>query len=126
MAKNSFKKFASSFLYENKISAIAIDDNAKSGYSHTAILNKQLSSKTILPEFAKLRAKNDISYSGKSKEFRMMNPRDFHFKPTRYKNIVIVDDIITTGSTLSQAITTISRHDHTPLFCLTLADAGTK
>jgi len=126
MAKNSFKKFASSFLYENKISAIAIDDKTSSGYSHTAILNKQLSSKIIKPECTKLRAKNNISYSGKSKEFRMMNPRDFSFKPTKYKDIVIVDDIITTGSTLSQAIAAISRHNHMPLFCLTLADAGIK
>ena len=126
MAKNSFKKFASSFLWQDKISAVAIDDHTKSGYSHTAILNKQLNSKVIKPEFAKLRAKNSISYSGKSREFRMMNPRDFSFKPTRYKDIILVDDIITTGSTLSQAISTISRHNHTPLFCLTLADASAK
>jgi len=126
MAKNSFKKFASSFEWQEEISSVAIDDHTKSGYSHTAILNKHLSSKIIKPEFTKLRAKNSISYSGKSKEFRMMNPRDFSFKPTRYKDIVIVDDIITTGSTLSQAITAISKHNHTPLFCLTLADAGAK
>ncbi|MDY0233808.1 MAG: ComF family protein [Sulfurimonas sp.] len=126
MAKNSFKKFASSFLWQDKISAVAIDDHTKSGYSHTAILNKQLNSKVIKPEFAKLRAKNSISYSGKSKEFRMMNPRDFSFKPTRYKDIILVDDIITTGSTLSQAITAISRYNNNPLFCLTLADAGAK
>jgi len=126
LAKNSFKKFASSFCWQEKISAVAIDDNAKSGYSHTAILNKQLNSKIIKPEFAKLRAKNSISYSGKSKEFRMMNPRDFSFKPTRYKEIILVDDIITTGFTLSQAITTISRYNSAPLFCLTLADASAK
>jgi len=126
MAKNSFKKFASSFLWQDKISAVAIDDHTKSGYSHTAILNKQLNSKVIKPEFAKLRAKNSISYSGKSREFRMMNPRDFSFKPTRYKDIILVDDIITTGSTLSQAITAISRYNNNPLFCLTLADAGAK
>ncbi|WP_295046524.1 ComF family protein [Sulfurimonas sp.] len=126
MARNSFKKFATSFLYESKISAIAIDDKTNSGYSHTAILNKQLSSKSILPEFAKLRAKNDISYSGKGKEFRMMNPRDFSFKKPKYKEIILVDDIITTGSTLSQAITSISRENYTPLFCLTLADASVK
>lgn len=126
MAKNSFKKFASSFEWQEKINAIPIDDNIKSGYSHTAILAKQLRANNIFPEFAKLRAKNTISYSGKSKEFRMMNPRDFSFKESSYKEIILVDDIITTGSTLSQAITTISRHNKTPLFCLTLADASAK
>lgn len=126
LAKNSFEKFAASFLYDYKLSAIPIDDKIRSGYSHTAILNKCLKSKNIVPEFAKLRAKNNISYSSKSKEFRMMNPRDFIFKPTKYKDIILVDDIITTGSTLSQAITTIHRFNYTPLFCLTLADASAK
>ncbi|EQB40108.1 hypothetical protein M947_03540 [Sulfurimonas hongkongensis] len=126
MAKNSFREFASSFEWQEKISAIPIDDKNSSGYSHTAILSRQLNSKIILAEFAKLRAKNDISYSGKNKEFRMMNPRDFIFSPTKNKEIILVDDIITTGSTLSQAITTINRHNHTPLFCLTLADASVK
>lgn len=124
LAKNSFKKFANTFEWQDSISAVAIDDNTKSGYSHTAILSKQLSSKIIQPEFAKLRAKNDISYAGKSKEFRMMNPRNFTFKPTKYRDIIVVDDIITTGSTLAQAITAISRYNQTPLFCLTLADAS--
>jgi competence protein ComFC len=126
MAKNSFREFASTFEWQEEISSVAIDDKTNSGYSHTAILNKQLKAKNILPEFAKLRAKNTISYSGKSKEFRMMNPRDFSFKATKHKDIILVDDIITTGSTLSQAITTIRRYKHTPLFCLALADASAK
>ncbi|MBL0707822.1 MAG: ComF family protein [Sulfurimonas sp.] len=126
LAKNSFKKFAQNFNYSDTLSSIAIDDNIKNGYSHTAILNKALKSKCIKPEFSSLRANNDISYSGKSKEFRVLNPRDFHFKGSGLKDIILVDDIITTGSTLSQASQTIQNSNREVLFCLTLADARLK
>jgi len=123
LASNSLKEFAKNFEYTETVSSIAIDDNIKSGYSHTAILNKSLKSKCIKPEFNKLRAKNSVSYSGKSREFRLMNPRDFIFNGSLTNDIILVDDIITTGSTLSQAINTITNANINPLFCLTLADA---
>ena len=126
LARNSFKKFAKGFEFTHTIASIAIDDNIKSGYSHTAILNKALQSKNIKPLFNKLRAKNSISYSGKSREFRLLNPRDFALKNFDAKEIVLVDDIITTGSTLTQAVHTIHSHSKEVLFCLTLADAGLK
>lgn len=126
LAENSLKIFAQNFEYSDVISSIAVDDNIKSGYSHTAILNKSLQSKYIKPEFNSLRAKNSVSYSGKSREFRMMNPRDFTLKHNSTKDIIIVDDIVTTGSTLAQAISCINKSDKNALFCLTLADAGTK
>ncbi len=126
LALNSFAKFAAEFKHIDAISSIAVDDNVKSGYSHTAILNKALKSKYIKPEFNKLRAKNDISYSGKSKEFRLLNPRDFNFKDETTKDIILVDDIITTGLTLTQATQTIQNSKKEVLFCLTLADASLK
>ena len=126
LAENSLKLFAQNFKYSNLVSSIAIDDNTKSGYSHTAILNKSLTSKYIKPEFNKLRAKNSISYSGKSREFRLMNPRDFTFKNNSTKDIILVDDIITTGSTLTQAVNIVNKSDSNALFCLTLADASIK
>jgi len=126
LAKNSFRKFANEFKFPHAITSIAIDDNIKSGYSHTAILNKALKSKNIKPLFNKLRAKNSISYSGKTKEFRLLNPRDFEIKKFYEKEIILVDDIITTGTTLSQAIQTAHANKKEVLFCLTLADAGLK
>ena len=108
------------------LTSIAVDDNTKSGYSHTAILNKTLQSKYIKPEFNKLRAKNSVSYSGKSREFRLLNPRDFTFNSSTTNKIILVDDIITTGSTLTQAINSIRLNKKEVLFCLTLADAGLK
>jgi len=121
LAKNSFGKFAKEFEFTHPITSIAVDDNIRSGYSHTAILNKALTSKNIKPLFNKLRAKNPISYSGKSREFRLLNPRDFTLKDFSDKEVIVVDDIITTGSTLTQAIQTLQANKKEVLFCLTLA-----
>ena len=126
LAKNSMSKFALEFEFSHCITSIAIDDNIKNGYSHTAILNSSLKSKYIKPLHSKLRAKNSIPYSGKSKEFRLLNPRNFELKTFKSKDIVLIDDIITTGSTLNQAIQTLQHNNKEVLFCLTLADASLK
>ncbi len=136
LAKNSFTKFANNFEFSDSIASIAIDDKITSGYSHTAILSDALDSKNtcdrgitsygIKAIHNKLRANNSISYSGKSKEFRILNPRKFKVKNISNSNIILVDDIITTGSTLTQAIQTLKNSGKNVLFCLTLADASLK
>lgn len=124
LAKNSLKKFALEFNYEHVITSIAVDDHVESGYSHTAVLNRALKSKCIHPEFNKLRAKNRVSYSGTSREFRLLNPRDFELKKFNCKYVILVDDIVTTGATLSQAAGIIQKSSKEVMFCLTLADAS--
>ena len=126
LAKKSFKKFAQEFNISHQVAAIAIDDKIDSGYSHTAILNKSLACKSIKPLYKKLRAKNSISYSGKSKEFRLLNPRQFELSSFSGEDVILVDDIITTGSTLSQAIHVLQENNKNVLFCLTLADVSMK
>jgi len=121
LAKLAFKTFAEHFHTQEHYSAIAIDYTAKSGYSHTAILNKHLGSYNIKPLFNILRAQNDVSYSGKSKSFREQNKRDFRCSTIEAKKIILVDDIITTGTTMQEAIRTIGRSK--VAFCLCLADA---
>lgn len=123
LAQNSFKRFAEEFTYERDIFSIAVDDAPRGGYSHTALLNKSLKSKFIKPLYNRLRANNRVSYAGKSKEFRLLNPRDFRIKNLRDSNIVIVDDIVTTGSTFIQAAQSIAKNNNNVLFCLSLADA---
>jgi len=126
LAKNSFSEFAKTFQYTNKISSLAIDDSVKENYSHTAILNQALKSKYITPLHNKLRATNHISYSGKTKEFRIMNPRKFKLNDFDSKEVIVVDDIITTGLTLTQAIQTLQEAKKEILFCLTLTDVSLK
>lgn len=123
LAQNSFAPFASSFDYESPVCSLSIDDHVKSGYSHTAILNKQLESRSIKPLYAKLRAKSKISYSGKEYQFRLLNPRNFVLQRFKEEDVILVDDIITTGLTLSQAVQTLEKEGKNVLFCLTLADA---
>ncbi|MDQ1337307.1 MAG: competence protein ComFC [Campylobacterota bacterium] len=124
LAKNSIKKFAHEFDYPEQITSIAVDDRVTDGYSHTAVLNKALKSRCITPLFNKLRAKNRVSYSGKSREFRMLNPRAFEVNEFSGKNIILVDDIITTSLTLTQAAQAMQKSNKDVLFCLTLADAS--
>ncbi|NCO02276.1 MAG: ComF family protein [Epsilonproteobacteria bacterium] len=126
LAQNSLKKFAQQFEFPHAIPSIAIDDKTESGYAHTAILNKSLKSKNIKPLYNKLRAKNSISYSGKSKEFRLLNPREFELQFFEGEDVILVDDIITTGATFTQAIQTMQRNNKNTLFCLALADVSQK
>jgi len=126
LAQNSLKKFAKNFSYDENIVSIAIDDNPKGNYSHTAILNHSLKSNYIKPLHNKLRAKNHISYSGKNREFRILNPRDFELKEFKERQVIVVDDIVTTGLTLTQAVRVLKDKGKEILFCLTLADASLK
>lgn len=123
LAENSFLPFAKNFEYENIISSLSIDDNTKNGYSHTAVLNKKLQSKCIKPRYSKIRAQNNVSYSGKDYQYRLLNPRNFSFKDFAEEYVILVDDIITTGLTLTQAVQVLQSNGKKILFCLTLADA---
>ena len=120
----SFKKFAMNFELKEKIAAVPIDDKVTSGYSHTAILNKQLNSQNIVPLFKKLRATNTITYSGKSRAFRLLHPRNFALERFKHSSVIVVDDIITTGTTLYQATELLKRSGKEVLFCLTLCDVS--
>ena len=124
LAKNSFEKFADNFEFPFIVTSIAIDDNPKENYSHTAILNQSLKSKYIQPIHSKLRATNSVSYSGQTKEFRFTNPRDFKLLNFEAKSIILVDDIVTTGSTLNQAISLMSDKGKEVLFCVVLTDVN--
>jgi len=126
LAKNSLEKFAAEFEFDSPVTSIAIDDHVQSGYSHTAVLNKALKSKYIKPLHNRLRAKNSVSYSGKSREFRVLNPREFELNNFKGREIILVDDIITTGLTLTQAIQTMRSNKKEVLFCLTLANTEYK
>jgi competence protein ComFC len=100
-----------------------VDDHVKNGYSHTAILNRYLTCKSITPRYNILRAQNSESYSGKNYQYRLEHPRDFTCKDFKEEYVIVVDDIITTGLTLSQAINALHVKGKEVLFCLTLADA---
>ncbi len=123
LAKNAFLEFAKEFTFSSQIYAIGIDDHVRSGYSHTAILTDALKSKNIKPVFNKLRAKNSVSYSGESLTFRLENTRDFEYTFKSDIDAILVDDIVTTTTTINEAKNTLRKSKVNPLFALTLADA---
>ncbi|WP_457749751.1 ComF family protein [Sulfurimonas sp.] len=126
LAQLSFKKFAEEFHTKEKYISLAVDDTIQSGYSHTAILNHHLKTYNIQPLFNQLRAQNSVSYSGQTKLFRQENPRNFQLKKLKKENIILVDDIITTGSTLSQACAEVQKQNKEVSFCLSLTDVSLK
>jgi competence protein ComFC len=123
LAENAFKKFSNEFIFINPVYALAIDDRVKSGYSHTAILTKALKSKHIKPVFASLRAQNHVTYSAKSLQFRLENPREFVYNFKRDIDAILVDDIVTTTSTINEAKNLLLKHEVNPMFALTIANA---
>lgn len=123
LADLAFKKFADNFSFENRVASISVDDHVKHGYSHTAILNKALTSEQIKPYYAKLRASSKDTYSGKDFQYRLLHPRKFQYRAFQESDVIVVDDIITTGLTLTQAVETLTKEGKNVLFCLTLADA---
>jgi competence protein ComFC len=126
MAKRSMKQFASQWHYENKVASICIDDHTRSGYAHTAILNRALTSPLITPLYGKLRASQHHKYAGKSVQERLANPRDFRYVPFGEDEVILVDDIVTTGITLTEAAEVLHAQGKKVILCLTLTDAQTK
>lgn len=123
LARLSFTSFINTIDFTTPIIAIPVDDHVRSGYSHTAILAKALNSLHVKPHYNVLRASSKVSYSGKSLSQRKANPRKFTCKLEGTHDVILVDDLITTGLTLTQARKALIKAGHNPLFALTLANA---
>lgn len=122
LAKLSFKEFAQNFEFDRQIYSVGIDEHTRHDFSQTAILSKHLKSKYIKPVFGRCKATNIVKYAGKDLSFRQKNPRKF--KTSLFnKSIILVDDLITTGTTILEAKKTLEKRGNNVLFSLTLADA---
>jgi competence protein ComFC len=123
LAKISFKPFIKSFLESDNrpLFVIGIDENVKYGYSHVALLTHELKRQNVKILHTKLMAKNSLKYAGKSLQFRLENPREFSYTGIKDIEVILVDDIITTGTTLKEAKNMLQRSGVEVLFALTLA-----
>jgi len=123
LGRLSFKKFSSNFEFPNQVYAIALDDHTRHQFSHTAILTKYLHSSNIKPIYNTLKATNVVKYAGKDLEFRRKNKRKFLYKGKQNLQVILVDDLVTTGSTILEAKKALEQNNCEVLFALTISDA---
>lgn len=123
LAKLSFKPFMKKFMQETneRVYVVGIDEDVKSGYAHVALLTHEMKMKNVKVQHAKLMAQNKVNYSGKKLQFRLENPRDFVYSGKKGVEVILVDDIITTGTTLIEAASLLRKSGVKVLFGLTLA-----
>jgi competence protein ComFC len=124
LAEMTMKPFIQEFVEhdEGEVYVVGVDEHVKSGYSHTALLSQAMKMKYIIPQHSVLMARNRVNYSGKPLQFRLDNPRDFVYSGKKGVDVILVDDIITTGITLQEAQKVLIENDVNVLFALTLAD----
>ncbi len=122
LASLSYKKFAQNFNFDEIVYSIGIDEHSRHEFSQTAILSRHLKSKNIKPIHNQLKATNIVKYAGHDLEFRKNNKRKFITNITNSK-IILVDDLITTGTTILEAKKALEKKNNEVLFSLTLANA---
>ena len=124
LANITMKPFIEEFVENDNrdVYIVGIDEYVKSGYAHVALLTRAMKTKTSVPQHSLLMANNRVNYSGKSLQFRLENPREFFYKGKSNVDVILVDDIITTGITLQEAQKALMDHGVNVLFALTLAD----
>jgi len=124
LAKITTKEFIKEFTQSltDKIYIVGVDEHVKYGYSSVSILMRSMKTKYSVPIYGKLIAQNRVNYAGKNLEFRLSNPRNFKYYGKSNITVILVDDIITTGTTLQEAYNVLISHNVTVLFALTLSD----
>lgn len=119
LAANEFKKITT---FSN-VYGVGIDDSVHSLYSHTGIILKAFKKAGIKPIYGELKAMNHINYAGKSLEFRQQNKKNFIYK-SGAKDLIIIDDIITTGESFKEAIKVVRENNGNVICGIALANAA--
>lgn len=122
LGKHTFYEFLKTFSFPKGVYAIPIDDHVRHGYAHSAVLAKT-TQPYLEPLYGSLRAMNHESYSGQSRAYRKSHQRRFHVTCSSGIDVILIDDIVTTGCTLQEAFETLSDKGINVLFALVLADA---
>ncbi|WP_456479302.1 ComF family protein [Nautilia sp.] len=107
---------------KEKLYIIPIDDKTDKGYSHTAILAHSMETKYLKPLYNSLLAANEVKYAGKPLEFRLKNPRNFIYTGVKSTDVILVDDISTSGLTLQEAKECLSSNGVNVAFSVVLAN----
>jgi len=124
LAKMTMKPFIEEFVEsdDRDVYIVGIDEHVKSGYAHVALLTRAMKTKYSIPQHSALMAGNRVNYSGKTLQYRLEHPRDFIYTGKSDIDVILIDDIVTTGITLQEAQKVLMAHGVNVLFALTLAD----
>jgi len=124
LAHITMKPFIKEFIEtdDRVIYIVGVDEYVKNGYSHVALLTRAMKTKYSIPLHTSLMAQNRVTYAGKDLQFRLANPRNFIYTGNSDIDVILVDDIITTGITLQEAQKVLIQNGVNVLFALTLAD----
>ena len=124
LAEMTMKPFIEEFVESDNriVYIVGVDEYVKSGYAHVALLTHAMKTKYSKPLHGILMARNRVNYAGKNLQFRLENPRDFIYTGNKNVDVILVDDIITTGITLQEAQKVLMKSSVNVLFALTLAD----
>ena len=107
----------------DRAALLPVDSRPGKGFSHTAALARYGGAGVLRMGRGRLWAKNDVTYAGTTLAFRQAHPRGFSYRGTDGFSAVLVDDVVTTGTTLLEAAAVLKRHTVETLFALVLADA---
>lgn len=124
LANMTLKPFMKEFLEadDREVYIVGVDEVVKNGYAHVGVLTHQMKFTHTTVLHASLLARNRVNYSGKSLQFRLENPRNFIYRGKKGVDVILVDDIVTTGITLQEAQKVLMDSGVNVLFALVLAD----
>lgn len=125
LGKHYVAPFIEEYQYraERSLAVIGVDEYVGHGYAHVALLTRAIRHPDITVRHGVLPARNRVNYAGKTLQYRLEHPRDFRYKGRGGQAVILVDDIVTTGTTLQEAAGELRRHQVDVLFAVTLADA---
>jgi competence protein ComFC len=123
LARSSLRPFFRDLALDIQAALIAIDDRPGEHFSHTAVLARHARCRHLPYHPGRLHAKNRVQYAGRDLAFRRAHPRNFSFRPFKEPAAILIDDVITTGSTLKEAASVLQKHQKSALFATVLADA---
>ena len=126
LANMTMKPFIKEFVESDNrdLYIVGVDEYVKSGYAHVALLTHAMRTENSFPQYGSLMAQNRVNYSGKTLQFRLEHPREFIYNGRTNVDVILVDDIITTGITLQEAQKELISQGVNVLFALTLADVA--
>lgn len=125
LARKAARIFFQNITLPYPLQACGLDDFPYHAYSHTGVILHAFSKESqgkLIAKHGVLRAENHVRYAGKNLQFRQNNPKKFYYIGTAPSELILLDDIITTGTSFAEALSIF--HNTQVLFCIALCDAS--